>query len=182
MRLFAAVQPPAEAVEHLDDAVCAARVAHPDLQWVPSERWHLTVAFYGEVAEGEVARLRRRIGRAARAAGPLNLRFVSSGRFGDRVLWVGVAGDRAGLRSLARGVALDQKPYRPHLTVARVRRGGDPRAAAQALSAYDGPGWTAGEVLLVRSHLGPKPRHEPVGAWALGAGSLGAAGDGPGAD
>ncbi|MGZ4597461.1 MAG: RNA 2',3'-cyclic phosphodiesterase [Actinomycetes bacterium] len=167
MRLFAAVVPPPEALGDLEAALAPARAEHPGLQWIPRERWHLTLAFYGEVEERAEPRLRRRLARAASACGPLDLRLAGAGHFGRRVLWVGVQGQREGLRALARGVATDDRPYRPHLTVARVRGEVDPRPAATMLKGYGGPGWTAGEVLLVRSHLGPKPRHEPIASWAL---------------
>lgn len=170
MRLFVAVLPSAEAVSHLVGAIEPARMAHPELQWVPSGRWHLTLAFYGEVADAQVPRLQRRVDRATRGVGPLALRLAGAGQFGGRVLWVGVQGHRDELRALARGVATDGRPYRPHLTIARVRRDADPRAAAMMLDGYDGPGWAAGELLLVRSHLGPKPRHEPIHAWPLAGG------------
>jgi 2'-5' RNA ligase len=167
VRLFAAAVPPPEALSHLAAAIGPARAAHPELQWVPTERWHLTLAFYGEVEDGRVPRLRRRIERAARGAAALRLRLAGAGHFGGRVLWVGVEGQRDELRALARGVATGGRPYRPHLTIARVRRDADPRAAAAMLKGYDGPGWTAGELVLVRSHLGPKPRHEPIASWPL---------------
>jgi 2'-5' RNA ligase len=110
VRLFAAVVPPADAIGHLDHAVSDVRAAHPYLAWIPTERWHLTLAFYGEVADREVARLERRGLRATRAASALDLRFAGAGHFGDRVLWVGVTGDRDPLRLLARGLATDTRP------------------------------------------------------------------------
>lgn len=169
MRLFAAVVPPSPAVDHLELAVQPVRAAHGELQWVPSDRWHLTLAFYGEVADSGVARLQRRIARAAQRSTALDLRFVAAGHFGGRVLWVGVGGQRDDLRLLARGVGTDVRPYHPHLTVARARRDADARPAATMLQAYDGPGWRATEIVLVRSHLGPEPRHEPLDGWPLGA-------------
>jgi 2'-5' RNA ligase len=36
-----------------------------------------------------------------------------------------------------------------------------------ALAGYQGPPFRVTEVELVRSHLGPDPRHEPVAAWSL---------------
>ena len=74
---------------------------------------------------------------------------------------------RDGLRALAGELATDGRPYRPHLTLARARHGGDPRPAATMLAAYDGPGWRAAEVVLFRSHLGPNPVHEPLVRWPL---------------
>lgn len=176
MRLFAAAVPPPEVIGHLDRAAADVRVAYPDLAWIPTERWHLTLAFYGEVADRDVARVERRGLRATKRAVALDLKFAGAGHFGDRVLWVGVGGDRDGLRALAGGLATEGRPYRPHLTLARRARrgrdplvppGADPRAAAAMLATYDGPGWRAGEVVLFRSHLGPKPTHEALARWPL---------------
>jgi 2'-5' RNA ligase len=172
VRLFVAVVPPAEATDDLDRATAPVRAAWPELRWIPTERWHLTLAFYGEVADGDVARIERRGLRATKGAAALDLRFAGAGHFGDRVLWVGVQGERDGLRALAAGLATDGRPYRPHLTVARARPGADPRPAATMLSPYDGPAWRAAEVVLFRSHLGPKPTHEPLTRWPLPADHL----------
>ncbi len=187
MRLFVAVVPPVEAIDHLDRAAAPVRAACAELRWIPTERWHLTLAFYGEVADRDVARLERRGLRATRDGGVTDLRFSGGGQFGSRVLWVGVQGDRAGLRGLAGRLATDGRPYRPHLTLARARPGGDVaaaepdesltsmqrgddlRAAVTMLTPYDGPVWRASEVVLFRSHLGPKPRHEPLTRWPLSA-------------
>lgn len=167
MRLFVAVVPPPAALDHLSAAVAPVRARHAELQWVAPERWHLTLAFYGEVAERQLARARRRLDRATRGHAPIDLALGDAGHFGCRVLWVGLGGQRDRLCALAGRVAVDGQRYRPHLTVARVRRGADPRAAEAMLAAYDGPGWTAREVLLVRSHLGPKPWHETLASWPL---------------
>lgn len=173
MRLFAAVVPPAAAIADLDRAAAVARSAFPDLSWIPTERWHLTLAFYGEVADRGIPSIERRVARAARGVAALDLRFAGAGRFGDRVLWVGVHGERDRLVSLAGRLATDGRPYRPHLTLARVRRDGDPRPAVELLAAYDGPVWRAVEVVLFCSHLGPKPRYEPLAWWPLPPRALG---------
>jgi RNA 2',3'-cyclic 3'-phosphodiesterase len=167
VRLFVAVVPAAEAIGHLDRAAAPVRVACADLAWIPAERWHLTLAFYGEVADRELPRVERRGLRATKGVAGLDLHFAGAGHFGDRVLWVGVAGERDGLRALAGALATDGRPYRPHLTLARARGDGDPRPAATMLAPYDGPGWRAAEVVLFRSHLGPQPRHEPLARWPL---------------
>jgi RNA 2',3'-cyclic 3'-phosphodiesterase len=167
VRLFAAVVPPAEAVDHLDRAAAPVRAAAAELRWIPTERWHLTLAFYGEVADRDVARVERRGLRATRDGAALDLRFAGGGHFGNRVLWVGVQGDRVALRALAGQLATDGRPYRPHLTLARVREGADLRAPVTMLTPYDGPVWRATEVVLFRSHLGPEPTHEPIARWPL---------------
>lgn len=87
-------------------------------------------------------------------------------------MWVGVRGDVPGLTALAgavaeaareRGVDVERRPYRPHLTVGRRGRP-DPRL----LAGYEGPVWHAREVELVLSRLRPTVEHEVVGRYPLG--------------
>jgi RNA 2',3'-cyclic 3'-phosphodiesterase len=167
VRLFLALEPPAQVIAHLDGALGAARAAHPELRWVDSRRWHLTLAFFGEVPDGRVDRLQQRLDRKIAGSPAMALRFAGAGRFDGRVLWVGVHGDRAPLRALARRVAVDDRPYRPHLTVARTRGPVDLRPVVGTLEPYDGPGWRADAVHLVRSHLGPQPRYDDIATWPL---------------
>jgi RNA 2',3'-cyclic 3'-phosphodiesterase len=70
------------------------------------------------------------------------------------------------------GIALDERPYRPHLTLARSRDGADLRPAVAALAGFAGSPWTADALHLVQSRLGAGPGgtavHEVVGTWPLG--------------
>ena len=167
MRLFVALRPPPSAVAHADAALEPVRRAHPELRWVPPERWHLTLAFYGEVPDGNVEGTVAMVDRRLRGRGPCDLAFRGAGIFARRALWLGVAGELATLKALARSVTFERRPYRPHLTVARLRGGVDAEVAAGSLTAYDGPVWTAGTVHLVRSHLGPAPTYDDVATWPL---------------
>ena len=162
MRLFVAVRPPAEAIEHLGAALP---------RW-PSEpeRWHVTLAFLGEVADPACVADRLRSAVPAVASFPLALR--GSGTFGrGAVVWVGLNGDVPALRSLAgavvraclaAGVEVDDRPFRPHLTVGRK---GHPDVAA--LASYDGPVWPVTEVELVRSDVGRTVRHTVLERFPL---------------
>jgi 2'-5' RNA ligase len=70
------------------------------------------------------------------------------------------------------GIVADDRPYRPHLTLARSRDGADLRPAVAALAGFAGSPWTADMLHLVRSRLGAGPGgtalHEVVGMWPLG--------------
>ena len=67
MRLFVALTPPAAALADVDAALDPARTLQPELRWIPVERWHLTLAFYGEVPDeslaGVVAMVERKLSR-----------------------------------------------------------------------------------------------------------------------
>lgn len=167
MRLFVALTPPPEAVEHAAAAVSAAHPAGPGLRWIPPERWHLTLAFYGEVPEANVDGVTARAARNLAGTAAFDLAFAGSGVFARRALWLGVDGDLPALRRTARAVAYDRRPYRPHLTVARLRGDADPGPAREALRAYAGPAWRADTVQLIRSHLGPHPAYQTLATFPL---------------
>lgn len=163
MRLFVALRPPPDAVEHLQ----AQQPRWPS----PPERWHVTLAFLGEVPNPQPvdATLRQRL-----AASPsFQLRLEGSGTFGrNGPVWTGVGGDIPALRALAAavvdaalegGVELERRPYRPHLTVGKR---GHPDPAA--LTGYRGPTWRTREVELVRSDLGRTVVHTVLQRYPLG--------------
>ena len=170
MRLFVALTPPPDVLADVAAALAPARTLQPDLRWIPVERWHLTLAFFGEVPDESLSGVTERVGRKLShrpLPRPIELSFSGSGQFSRRALWIGVAGDVDRLRAVARAVSTDRRPYRPHLTVARLRGGQDATRAAEVLSSYAGPPWTAAEVHLVRSFLGPSPRYETVTSWPV---------------
>jgi RNA 2',3'-cyclic 3'-phosphodiesterase len=180
MRLFVAVTPPPQVLDELGSATETMRSARPELRWTRPDQWHLTLAFLGEVDDTARADLSVRLGRTATQHPPMRLALHGAGRFGDRVLWTRVAGDVVALRGLAASVRaaarrahvdVEDRPYRPHLTLARGREGADLRPVVDVLAGFAGRTWTAGELHLVRSHLGAGPertsRYETLTSWAL---------------
>ncbi|MEU4803368.1 2'-5' RNA ligase family protein [Actinosynnema sp. NPDC023587] len=132
--------PPADVVAELDAALRDARAAHPGLRWTAPDRWHVTLRFHGDDAEpdAEPAGLLDGLGGLPAPT----LRLTSSGTF-PGVLWMGVDGP---LRPLA-AAAGQVGEWRPHLTVARARRRGEPLPHV----GFGGREWTVTEVALVRS-------------------------------
>ncbi|PWJ54211.1 2'-5' RNA ligase [Quadrisphaera granulorum] len=163
MRLFVSLEPPAEALQQVAEAV--TELGHvPGVRWSPPSRWHVTLAFLGELDDDVVDPLVPLLRWAAASTGPVRLRLSGAGCFGSSVLWTGVAGDLERLSALAAavaraaragGVALEERPYRPHVTLARATgRGGSGALGrlADQLAELRGPTWTATEARLVRSH------------------------------
>lgn len=187
VRLFVAVVPGAAVLDALEAAVGPVRAARPELGWVDRERWHVTLAFLGEVPSDRLPALQAELAVAARRAVPMRLGVRGAGRFGDRVLWAGVDGDRRCLRDLATAsraaarrarIPVEGRPFRAHLTLATAR---PPRSVHAALadlepllrSGSDEPiGDTITRSCLVRSTAGRGaggvPRYETVAAWPLG--------------
>ena len=179
MRLFVAVVPPAEEVARLEAAIGAR---DERLRWVPPEQWHLTLVFCGEVAESVVPELTERLGRAAARTDAFPLALAGGGSFPKqaaraRVLWVGLAGDVSTLSRLADrcsaaarrcGIDVEDRPFRPHLTLARARRDAvDVRDHVERLSSYSGESWQVGTIRLVHSTVGAKVHHETLGEFRL---------------
>ncbi|WP_433346694.1 RNA 2',3'-cyclic phosphodiesterase [Micromonospora sp. CA-111912] len=192
MRLFVAVYPPAAAVADLTAEVTRLRVGRAaavgtDVRLADPANAHLTLAFLGEVDAGRLVDAESALGiaaetfRAGRVGSPV-LRLGGGGSFGEgrlTVLWVDVRGDVEALRVLARlvriglsrgGLPHDEKPFRPHLTIARpgdrIDRA-DVAADREALHDYLGPRWPAAELVLARSHQGPRPTYDRLAAWPV---------------
>lgn len=182
MRLFVALIPPAAAVAELRAAATALHAEHPDLIWTRIEKWHLTLAFLGEVVDGTVPDLVERLDRATRRHPPMRLSLGGGGRFGNRVLCTQVHGETEQLRHLAGSVQaaardarlpVDERPYRPHLTLARARTDAtDLSAAAARLGGLAGPPWIADELHVVHSAPTAGPggtsQYERIASWPLG--------------
>ena len=178
MRLFAAADLPSTVREELAawGAACAARV--PALRAVPGERMHITLVFLGTRPDEEAEGIGSLV--TACAAGPVGVEL------GD-VLWLaprrphvltlevrdptGRLGELQARVSAAleagAGYEPERRRYRPHATVARVRKGERVRPDDVAL-----PPAPQGEVALesltlYRSVLGRAPRYEPVARVAL---------------
>lgn len=183
MRLFVALLPPPEALEELEVAIAPLRPGWPGLRWAAGPRWHVTLAFLGEVAEPALDNLGERLGRAAGRHRVMPLRIGRGGAFPAarraQVLIAHVqAEEPAGLAALAASVAAgarragapppdEGRRYRPHLTLARSRKPADLRPLVDALSGFCGQRWQAGQIELIRSETGPEPRYFTIGSWPL---------------
>jgi 2'-5' RNA ligase len=162
MRMFVALRPSPEAVEHLDDFLEVRRAAAA-FRWSPAEQFHVTLSFLAAVPDRALNDLVDRLARAAARRTAFQTALVGGGAFPNaaraRVLWAGLDLDDArrteldrlatGTRAAANraGVAVDGQRFRPHVTVARL--------------GYRGPGWPADRIALVASYLGEGPRGRP---------------------
>ena len=185
MRLFVALLPPQEVLAELETAVAPLRPGWPWLRWAGPDRWHVTLAFLGEVSDARLDGLRERLGRAASRHQAVQVRIGRGGAFPAaakaRVLCAHIEGDApalAGLGALAASAAAgarragapppdEGRRYRPHVTLARSRQPADLSPLVETLSGFSGSAWTATRIELIRSFTGPQPRHESIGHWPL---------------
>jgi 2'-5' RNA ligase len=144
-RLFVAVLLPSAIRADLARATEALR-ALEGVRPVRREQLHLTLRFIGEVDRGLEAPLARAISAATEGLPCFPIRLRAAGVFPShrraRVLWVGVEGapPLAALRRSVEeavvgvGVAPDTRPFRPHVTVGRIRRPPPPVGLAGAIA------------------------------------------------
>lgn len=160
MSLFVAVEVPASVRGAVAEAVAPLREAAPRLRWVDPDRYHLTLAFLGEVPAAREVEVAAALRSAAGGAAPFELSLSGVlGVFGRRVLWAGLAAS-APLNGLAvrvrdrvgAVVALPdaERAFTAHLTLARAGR---EKVRADLVRARHLPRvrWPVERVVLMRS-------------------------------
>jgi len=138
--------------------------------WVTGDRLHITVQFIGHVDEAKADAIRSALASPLPIT-PFDLTVAGVGTFpprgNPRVVWAGLTGGRdrlitvgrlVGERLAAAGVAAEERPYNPHLTLARVRDAAGLRAQALVARAGDiDLGTTRVDAItLFESRLSPK--------------------------
>jgi len=143
VRLFLALNLPSELRAAADSAAEPLRAALPVVAWVAPDNLHLTVKFLGERPAEDAATLAAALEPIARRHGAQTVDVGRPGAFPTlrrpRVIWLGVRPDAklellhhdVELACAGLGYALEGRPFRPHVTLGRVRAG----AAAGALDA-----------------------------------------------
>lgn len=173
-RMFAAVLPPQEVVEELDQLLEPRREALPSLRWTKPGGWHITTSFMGSVDEHRVDPLIEALTEVARGHSPCAVEV--KGGFAlphpdvARIIVLGVT-DRddelgrlsASTRGAANhvGVRPDGRHFVPHLTLARHGRGFPATRLLGVLDSFPHWRWTAEEFVLMESHP-PNHRYEVV--------------------
>lgn len=153
------------------------------IRWSPPERIHLTLRFLGDSRSDQLAEVRRGLRGIADDVEPLEVRPTEVGAFPHwrrpRVVWLGLDGGEA-LTELAgaveavvrsAGFEADDRDFRPHLTLARVKGRRGVKRVIRAVR-----GWRpetgseiVDEMILFESELRPEgARHTPIGRFRLG--------------
>jgi 2'-5' RNA ligase len=172
MRLFVAIPMPEETTLELAATVerMRKRPGAQELRWSPQESWHITLQFLGNAGAEEFACLLERL-RGVRGA-PVRIVPEKVGAFGRvGILHAGVMPTPELLdlekcvtaATGACGFAREDRPYRPHITMARRHgRGGRDAISAAEKSRELTPfsGFTADEFALYESFLGGATRYE----------------------
>jgi 2'-5' RNA ligase len=175
----------------LREALAATRASlsgSRDLRWVRDEQLHLTLRFFADLPGGNLQAVEEASRAACSPFSPFALEVRGLGRFPAhgplRVVWAGLGAGREALVALAASLAGEleargfpavagEKPFAPHLTLARARDPRGSRDAARAVAALTPSTGAFGAqrveaLVLFRSDLGSGPPvHTPLGRYPL---------------
>jgi RNA 2',3'-cyclic 3'-phosphodiesterase len=147
------------------------------ISWTASERVHVTLSFIGEADAARAAAIVEALGRRCEHE-PVTLGVSGVGAFPERgaprVLWAGIDAGRDRVvevqrlveqRLLIAGIPPENRPFHPHVTLARVRDAAGLRTPVllEGLETASVGAFEARAVTLFESRLSPKgPAYVPM--------------------
>ena len=169
-RVFCAIAIPDAVRQQIRDHVNSLVRSFPDVKasWTNADNIHLTIKFLGNIAIGRVHSITDSAAAATNELKAFDVEIGSCGVFPGRsrpkVLWIGISDPSGGLSQLQkrleiecekRGFPKEDRPFRPHLTIARLRGGNDTRTLVEAHLATKFPVQivTVNELTVFRSDL-----------------------------
>jgi RNA 2',3'-cyclic 3'-phosphodiesterase len=179
-RVFCAVELPDAVRARLEDHVRRLRKEVPDAaaSWSRVENIHLTLKFFGNVEVKRISRISEAAERVAKQFSTFQISVGETGVFPrpsrTQVLWIGVSDPSGQLSALqekfenecaAEGFEKEDRAYRPHLTIARLRKpeGARHLADAHLQMKFELIEITLRELVVFRSELSSKgARYTPI--------------------
>ncbi|MEN3325646.1 MAG: 2,3-cyclic 3-phosphodiesterase [Acidobacteriota bacterium] len=172
-RVFCAVELPDVVRARLEDHISRLRKEVPDAaaSWSRVENIHLTLKFFGNVEVKRIEKISAAAKRVAKQFATFQIGVGGTGVFPrasrPQVLWIGVSDPSAQLSALqekfenvcaAVVFAKEDRAYRPHLTIARLRKPEAARALADAhlQRTFETVEVKLKELVVFRSELSPK--------------------------
>jgi 2'-5' RNA ligase len=168
-RIFAALDIPPVARQLVAEytAELSRRFPNEPVRWERSEKLHITLKFAGHIGSDELKRLTDAVRSAAASTMPFEVTIEGTGAFQKLkrpvVLWLGLKGDEMGsIASHIAGLTSEdpneqERPFKPHLTLARIKHAEKCRDLVEAHKAGDfGPiSFAANEIVIYQSQLLP---------------------------
>lgn len=172
-RLFCAIELPDDVRERLQEHIARLRTELPDAaaSWSRVENIHLTVKFFGNVAVDRLPKISAAATRTTEQFSKFDIDIGKTGVFPRasraQVLWIGVGDPSGQLSTLQKsletecateGFPNEARAYRPHLTIARLRKPVSARRLAEAHMKMGFPALTVPvhELIIFRSELSSK--------------------------
>lgn len=130
MRLFVGIPLAPDTVNSLQKLSARLRAGQDGLRWTPPEAWHVTLQFLGETTTEQYACLLPALQKIEAAPLRITLDAVSTfERAGVIIVTVALSSALLALQGAVTrattpcGFVPEARPYAPHITLARVRRG-----------------------------------------------------------
>jgi 2'-5' RNA ligase len=134
IRCFLAVELPPPTLSKIGKIQDRLQTSRADVRWVKPDRIHLTLKFFGNIEEEQVTHISSVMEAAAAQRTSFALSIEGLGAFpssrNPRVIWLGLQGWEENLLPLQRdlearleaiGFPPEERSYRPHLTLGRVK-------------------------------------------------------------
>ncbi len=173
IRAFLAIDPPEVVLDNIQALQNRLKKSiQGAIRWVRPEGIHLTLKFFGDISAYDVENISEAIANKTANVPPITLEIRGMGAFPDvnrpRVIWLGITGQLAPLLSLQRdleevfsklGFPKENRPFRAHLTMGRVRV---PKGIIGLAPSVEAEGnlmagnFTVGEITLFQSSLSPQ--------------------------
>lgn len=177
-RLFVAVPVPEEQKQLLNRWCRERKKEWPFAKWVFAEDYHITLQFLGDCTRGQLESIVSALEAAVVKQAPFTLTIQGLGTFGrpeqPRILWAGVSGELEKLHQLQQqvtghmgpiGFPPEDRPYRPHITVARKYQKND--FTTYPIGQMDPwetsrRSWKVREIILFETRLGERPMYHAL--------------------
>jgi RNA 2',3'-cyclic 3'-phosphodiesterase len=184
-RMFCAFELPEAVRKGISEHSRKVRDAVPDAtaSWSRPENIHLTVKFFGNVDQAKVPAISAAAARVVKDFSPVQIEVGKTGVFPrpsrPQVLWIGTEDSSGGLAKLQKqledefareGFAKEDRAFRPHLTIARIRKPHDAARLAQTHVEmnFNTVELTLAELVLFRSVLSSKgSKYTPISRHRL---------------
>ena len=188
IRSFIAIELPEETRKTLSAVQEELKRSGAGVRWVRPSSIHLTLKFLGNINPAQVENIASVMVQVVQDEPPIGLLLGGLGAFPSqrkpRVIWVGLKGEvqrlgqiqarlENGLEPL--GFTREKRPFRPHLTIGRIKDRRRLHSLVDAMTALELPqfnSFDADEIILYKSDLRPtgaiytKLRRMPLAAPA----------------
>jgi len=171
-RIFIALDISDKAREKIARFAGELRTEFPDIRvgWEKPEKIHLTLKFLGDTDEERRAKVKGALQKSAEMTTPFSLTVENTGCFPTprkaRILWLGLTDETGGLQKIQGrleeeleflGFERDDREFKPHLTVARLR---EPQKAGRLVEAFlrkqfEPVSFEVSEIVIYESKLQP---------------------------
>lgn len=171
IRSFIAIEISDDVRRALDNFIRELKSGGNNVKWVRVEGIHLTLKFLGNIPGSMISEIKDAMERAIDKEEPFDIQVEGSGAFPNlrkpRVFWAGIKEETGRLADLAQrlqdelkslGFEPENRAFRPHLTVGRVRQGEKAAGAAGKISEMKDKSFgtfRADKLILFKSDLKP---------------------------